>query len=306
MGNFNIVKFEGKSFEKLIEVISQGIGTLYKPRAIRKEADARAYELSVLEKAKSLAKVNSQEIEYNSIERLLNKEQKRQQNIDKIAEIASTQFVEGEDISKENVDTDWSTRFFNIVEDISNEEMQNLWGRILAGEVKRPNSFSLRTLELLKNLSKNEAEIFTKFSQLKLSSNQNAYILNNDKVFNKFNITFNDRLLMSELGLINNDNNLVFKIKATDFQPKNTGIEYGNYMMIAIRKPNTPELKFPIIAFTKIGNELSSLISQNFNLDYLKELCSSINNPEIEYVYGLKMKHADGNHKILNPQKIEN
>ena len=42
MPEINLIKLEGKPFEKLIEVISKGIGTLYKPRAIRKEADSKA------------------------------------------------------------------------------------------------------------------------------------------------------------------------------------------------------------------------------------------------------------------------
>lgn len=38
-------------FTKLIEVVSDGIGTLYPPRHIRKGADARAYEIGTIEKA---------------------------------------------------------------------------------------------------------------------------------------------------------------------------------------------------------------------------------------------------------------
>lgn len=52
MPEFNLIKLEGKPFEKLIEVISNGIGTLYKPRSIRKEADAKAYEIGIIESAK--------------------------------------------------------------------------------------------------------------------------------------------------------------------------------------------------------------------------------------------------------------
>lgn len=43
---------------KLIEVVSDGIGALYAPRRIRKEADARAYEIGTIEKAKTAAEIN--------------------------------------------------------------------------------------------------------------------------------------------------------------------------------------------------------------------------------------------------------
>ena len=55
MPDINVVKVEGKPIEKLIDVISKGIGTIYKPRAIRKEAEAKAYEIEIIERAKANA-----------------------------------------------------------------------------------------------------------------------------------------------------------------------------------------------------------------------------------------------------------
>ncbi len=59
----SLIKIDGKPFEKLIEVVSNGIGTLYRPRAIRKEADAKAYEIKVVEKAKAEAIVEGRTID---------------------------------------------------------------------------------------------------------------------------------------------------------------------------------------------------------------------------------------------------
>ena len=74
-------------------------------------------------------------------------------NIDNVTQIAAEQLSQEDFVSEEPVEEDWTTRFFNIVEDISDEEMQRLWGKILAGEVKQPKSYSLRTLELLKKIN---------------------------------------------------------------------------------------------------------------------------------------------------------
>ena len=43
--------------------------------------------------------------------------------------------------------------------------MREIWGRVLAGEVKRPKSYSLRTMEILRNLAKEEAALFVKASR---------------------------------------------------------------------------------------------------------------------------------------------
>lgn len=43
---------------------------------------------------------------------------------------------------------------------VSEPEMQDLWGRILAGELASPNSFSLKTMDIIRNISSREANIF--------------------------------------------------------------------------------------------------------------------------------------------------
>jgi hypothetical protein len=46
-----------KPLTKLLEVISAGMGIVYKPRSIRKEADAKAYEILALAGAEATAAV---------------------------------------------------------------------------------------------------------------------------------------------------------------------------------------------------------------------------------------------------------
>ena len=73
MPEFNLIKFEGKPFEKLIDVISKGIGTIYKPRAIRKEAESKAYEIEIIEQAKSKALTEGKELEAQTYLRIQEK-----------------------------------------------------------------------------------------------------------------------------------------------------------------------------------------------------------------------------------------
>jgi hypothetical protein len=61
-------------------------------------------------------------------------------------------------------DADWVARFFGVVQDVSAEEMQALWGKILAGEIRHPGRLSLRTLDILRNLTTAEAKVFTSIS----------------------------------------------------------------------------------------------------------------------------------------------
>ena len=57
--------------------------------------------------------------------------------------------------------------FWNTLEhakSVSNEEMQELIAKIIAGEYNSPGSYSMNTLQTIKILGKNELEIFERIS----------------------------------------------------------------------------------------------------------------------------------------------
>ena len=49
-------------------------------------------------------------------------------------------------------DLAWTSSFSEAAQDVSDEEMQEMWARVLAGEVARPGTTSLRTMNVLRNL----------------------------------------------------------------------------------------------------------------------------------------------------------
>tara|TARA_B110000090_G_scaffold156635_1_gene172235 strand:- start:1038 stop:2036 length:999 start_codon:yes stop_codon:yes gene_type:complete len=302
MAEINLIKLDGKPLEKLVKVISNGIGALYRPRSIRKEADAKAYEIGIIETAKAKALAEGKESEAETYiriqERLLFSEVEKQNNIDNVVEIAAEQLGQEDTVSEESVDKDWSKRFFNIVEDVSDEEMQALWGRILAGEIKSPQSYSLRTLELLKNLSKKEAETFMKFASLAINSNSVTFILNfkSEKLLEEtYKLNFGDRLLLEELGFLT-ANDLQFKILATKEQIAQLYFVIGN-TIISLEKPaNQPEQQLQVLVFTKIGQELLKLVNSSTNLDYTQLLASKLRKDKYSIKHGIILKrHDNGN-----------
>ena len=186
--------------DKLIGILTSVTGRLSKPYFDRKDIDTKAYEIKKLAEAKaeemkiissaikdnflltggieykenSIAISSPKELpqettkqtylqptlEERTADRINFQEAKKQLNIESITAYAAEELKNEEPISNEPLDEDWTNRFFNIAEDISSDEMQALWGRILAGEIKEPKSYSLRTLELLKNLSKKKQKFF--------------------------------------------------------------------------------------------------------------------------------------------------
>ncbi|MDA9391453.1 hypothetical protein WN73_12460 [Bradyrhizobium sp. CCBAU 45394] len=94
------------------------------------------------------------------------------------------------------IDDDWLNLYAKIAEDKTSEELQSLFGKILAGEIQRPGTFSLRTLQFLSTLSKSDANEISNFF---------SYVLF-DRIVPNANALphgpeIHARLLMEELGL---------------------------------------------------------------------------------------------------------
>ncbi len=217
---------------KLLDVIQQGVGTISEPYFIRKKAEALAdgktYEIKKLTEEFVESQKLLPLIEYKDGQLLILKKSendltlqqryknrfeyqqaRKQLNVENVTANAVEELLNDPKIENltndEPVDADWTGRFFETVENVSEEQMQQLWGKVLAGEVKRPKSFSLRTLELLKNISFNEAEIFMKFCNLSVQSISACFIPNFDNfksLQSNYSISYSDCLLMEEIGLI--------------------------------------------------------------------------------------------------------
>ncbi|MCY3748618.1 MAG: DUF2806 domain-containing protein [Chloroflexi bacterium] len=95
-------------------------------------------------------------------------EEKRQRNIRAVAEQAAYELGDKQ-VEDREPDHDWTARFFSDVQDVSSEEMQLLWSRVLAGEVERPGRTSVRTLGILKNIDKETANLFARLCSLCIS-----------------------------------------------------------------------------------------------------------------------------------------
>jgi hypothetical protein len=161
--------------------------------------------------------------------------------------------------------------------------MQTLWGKILAGEVTQPGSFSLRTLDTLKNLTKQDAEAFTKVAQAAFvdrwaKQTEVAFTLQykgNRKVFEEeFSVMVEDIVLLKELGLMASPE-LFFYFYPTP-EATTSCLLYGNKVILVEKKPHESGVRIPAEIFTRVGNELLSLVNITPKLKYVNELAKLI------------------------------
>ena len=199
--------------QKLYNCVSKGLGSIMIPQEVRNIIDKEAKQIDMLEmdggitdKAISLCNDMEQplgevkELYRRTCSRMLYQEMRKQKNIEDVVNEAKAILQDENEVADEVVNEDWLMRFFNSIQDISNTDMQKLWGKVLAGEIKSPNSFTLRSLDTLSKITKQEATLFEELRPYIINYRGTFAILNDDeinKIIDKFqkqtnNINSND------------------------------------------------------------------------------------------------------------------
>ena len=100
---------------------------------------------------------------------------------------------------------DWLVYFSDRCRLVSDQEMQGLWSRVLAGEANSPGAFSKRTLNFLPNLEKAEAESFTRLCGFVCVVEGNPQPLIHkvqDQIHKQQDLTFDSLKHLEAIGLI--------------------------------------------------------------------------------------------------------
>ena len=134
----------------------------------RVETESNAHSLQIIAEAQAQARQSIDttiesgrgvvEITREDITQLIEFQgRKRLANTRSVVEDAADELGDKE-VSNHEPDHDWTARFFNDIQDVSSEEMQSLWAKVLAGEVEKPGSTSIQTLSILKILTKRQLD----------------------------------------------------------------------------------------------------------------------------------------------------
>lgn len=183
----------------LIEKISDAMGGLFKPWQIRRVAQAQAEA----DKIAALAKIEITELGYRALHRLVGEEARKQANMESIAAKALPDV--NQEARPEDVDNDWIANFFDKCRIISDDEMQVLWAKVLAGEANAPGTYSKRTINSLASLDKRDAALFTSLCGFIWVLGDRPYPLIYDPeapVYNDAGIRFGGLAHLANVGLV--------------------------------------------------------------------------------------------------------
>ena len=265
-----LVDINTDGLAKLAQTIGNWLGL--EARAIERNAEAEAYAYVRKVDAENAANIIRLQGEEQVANYMLAREKRKLNNVQNVIEQAQQHFVEEEQVSDEPVNSDWINRFFTIVEDVSDAEMQQLWARILAGEVKRPKSYSLRTLEVLRNMTKEEAERITQVSPFVL---HDGMICSED-----FGINIEAQSFLDELGLICGEE-MINTYTITPDTPCSIIIDCKQFLYLY--SPVEIKVKIKYYKLTKASNEIFTLISRD-NSQFINDLANHFKKSKVSKI----------------------
>ena len=322
------------AIEKLIDYGASGVGAIAGPllapvkarqeakaRLIAAEADAQIREIGARADASALniiAEAQTKAREYllpadtdihgklditpqDIAQSIEFQGRKRLANAKAVLEAAADELGDKE-VDDHEPDPDWTARFFDYVQDVSSEDMQKIWAKILSGEVENPGRTSLRTLDTLRNMTKRDAELFRDICPFIIS---NVFVFYSDMVKDLNAITVGNLLHLQDCGLVTPDRSLetVLQWEEDCIAPS----YQGGVLKITNMGAPSGQLRIPAIRLTPTGRELSRLSPQCVDtMDYLRAFSRFLKSKDCRLEYLPDVEHLpDGMIRYANSITIE-
>ena len=218
-------------------------------------------------------------IEDRSIRRERLASLRKQKNIETIME-KTIAFCANKSIDK-RTDLDWFNHYITLAENVSNKTMQDLWAKILAGELSRHGSYSLKALKLFREMSIVDAKLLAKACSLAVKDKSKKNIRIISGAYQKpglFNFLNKDRqryINLSHFGLNYADilsladNHLLYQHESESSMMaigEARNFNYNGMPLNLMSKKANVTLQF--YKFTPIGAELAHLISDKPDDDF--------------------------------------
>lgn len=242
-----------KPANMLIEKIADAIGGLAKPWQIKRVAEAE----SEAERIHTVAAIEITRLQKRAMTRLIAEEARKQNNIESITAKALPQLESG--AKPENVEDDWIANFFDKSRLISDEGMQELWAKVLAGEANQAGRFSKRTINHLASLDKADAALFEKLCSFNFLLNVPSPLIYDTqaKIHTDHGINFGTLSHLESIGFIQ-FNNLTY-INIGPFPQKGYSSYFDEMVYLEFPDSNNCRLNVGKVRLTQIGEQLAPL-----------------------------------------------
>jgi len=189
-----------------------------------------------------------------------------------------------EEISDEQISETFFNKWMNYGKEVSEDELQDLWGNILSEEISQPNSINYLVLNTFSMMNKNHLLNFTNLS--KYIIHEKLFVVDGQTLKSSINfpdITENDLEELVDFGLIESLHNMNGMSA-----PSNPIIINGRNYQWYKRSPNQPflicfesskEFNLQLFKLTSVGYKLLKIAEKNMSIetiysDFFKYLLS--------------------------------
>jgi Protein of unknown function (DUF2806) len=249
----------GKTAPALLDRLGPMLGILYKPidivRTAKADAQAQIIRAEASEKVASIEQRAKFRLQYEAIREQENLEQAVKDSLPLLSESAQP----------DKLDDDWLTRWTNEVKMVSDPSVRTIWTKILAGEANQPGSYSLKTFDCLRSLSKADAEAFQRVANVALC--QAAYFWlpfdHIDWLQKHRAVNFSILAYLGEVGLLQaTTSNMTF---FTHGEPEFVFVGGGGAVLVVRQTPpsNVGPVRLMVWQFTQVGRQLLRLVQRN-------------------------------------------
>lgn len=218
---------------------------------------------------------------------------REQVNLDAITEIAAEELTNSAQVNIDNteipdISQDWLNVFEKEACDKSSDEMRLLFGKILAGEIKKPSSYSIKTIKTLSLLDNQAANVFHTLSSLASTLRAGNHIIDSrvitlggnagSNALQEYGLSFSALNTLQEYGLVISDYNSYM-----DYDPcvvnENNQVVLGFQFqgkLHALRKIDASKpvqnIRMHGVALTKVGKELLDIVDIKPHPQYTNKL----------------------------------
>jgi Protein of unknown function (DUF2806) len=166
------------------------------------------------------------------------------------------------------IEDDWLYSWREYAGRVSARELQDLWGRILAGEVKQPGSYSMRTLEFLRGLSRSEAELISKAARFVIDG---RIYREKEKYLEEEGLRFSNLLFLQDIGILSGVEaiGLTTTYKTQDQSKYFKALVASNQIILIEHEDKDKTVDAEVYLLTRVGAEILRLASFGVHTGYL-------------------------------------
>lgn len=193
----------------------------------------------------------------------------------------------------QSVDDDWLYRWRDNASGVSNEKLQILWGRILAGEIKAPGNYSFRTLEFLRNLTQTEAKKIERLSPFVV---EDSIYRDAKEILIDAGVSFEFLLSMQELGVLSGVDIPGLRMTMKSFETSRfiCLLKANGTALIATAQDASIVINLPVYKLTEIGAQILRLCMFPVNVKYLENIADNLKAQNVKVAMGTYVDIASG------------